>query len=162
MSVSVKFFKITEDAACLKKDVTSEGKLLATKTVTVKGPCSVLSPVISLRWDSTVADANYMQIDDDDFGHRYYFLSPPVLAPGKRMRFTGSVDVLMSWQGQISALSPIVARNESLPSEGRRMIGDGMRPAYCDSMTDITIIGDSTFGGNSYVMLVAGGIKNDS
>lgn len=161
MSITVNFYKITDDALVLNKDITGD-KFLATKTCTIKAPCDVLAPVVVLRWDSDIAQANYMQIDSADFANRFYFITPPQLKPGKRMQFIGSVDPLMSWSAEISALSPLVARNETAPTDNRVMLADAMRPAYCDSMTDISIIGDSTFGGNSYVMLVAGGVKNDS
>ena len=106
MSITAKFYKVSDDPRVINKTLGTA----VDKSITIKGTDSVLNPTITLRYDATIADYNYVYLPDPY--DRYYFLSPPVLAPGKRMTWNCSVDVLMSHKDDIEGLNVIVTRLE--------------------------------------------------
>lgn len=168
MSVTADFYKIKADSRCLQKDL---GSVLASKSITIKDSCSILSPVIVLRYDSTVASCNYVYLGAPF--DRYYFMGSPVLSPGKRMAIPCSVDPLMSHQAAILAMKLNVYRQErDKNSSADDYIGDAQMPTiiapevFTKRIT--TNVGDITFddyssyvGTRQYVMTVVGGLKND-
>lgn len=107
MSNTVKFYTVKDDTIVINKTL---GDATTKTGVKIKGDCSVLSPTLVLKYDETLASANYCYIDAPY--NRYYYLSPPVLSPGGKMTFMGSVDPLMSWKDDIESLSVIVSRKQ--------------------------------------------------
>lgn len=157
MSITATFYTISEDFLYLNKDVSSP---IGTADCTIKSGCSVLNPALVLKYSDTIAAANYMYLPDPF--NRYYFLNPPVLSPGKRMTISGQVDPLMSWADSIKSISCMIVRNESTIGDDRRYLTDTKMPVLSDDEVHNEIFLDSTFGSESYVLSVVGGIKNDT
>lgn len=70
--------------------------IIALKSVTAAGfdASSVMSPEILLAYDSAIFSANYMYIDTFS---RYYYITDVTVIDGHRVKVTGRVDVLMSF-----------------------------------------------------------------
>lgn len=83
---------------------------VATYTGSLRGPCDVLSPVITLNLSSVPTNVNYMYISE--FG-RYYFVT------GWNVEITGlitvslSVDVLETYKELIKATRAVIERQEN-------------------------------------------------
>lgn len=77
--------------------------------VQLKHPCDILNPIFILGYDSSFVSANYLHCSELN---RYYFIDNINLMPGHRMELVCSVDVLMSYAPQISALTCLISRQE--------------------------------------------------
>ena len=167
MSITAKFYKITDDFRVLNKTLGTAKDA----SITIKGSDSVLNPTITIRYDSDLADYNYVYLPAPY--NRYYFLSPPVLAPGKRMTWNCSVDVLMSNLADIKKLSVLVTRMERekyMHSESD-FIDDNRAQVVAQpnvhtieaKLTNFKTSSTGTPGdeGYQYVLAVVGGAKND-
>lgn len=167
MSITAKFYKITDDSRVLNKTLGTP----IDKSITIKGSDSVLNPTITIRYDATLAGYNYVYIPAPY--NRYYFLSPPVIAPGKRMTWNCSVDVLMSNLADIKKLSVLVTRmeREKYMNSEADFIDDNRaqvvaQPNVHTIEADLTNFKTSSTGtppdyGYQYVLAVVGGAKND-
>lgn len=167
MSITAKFYKITDDSRVLNKTLGTPVE----KSITIKGSDSVLNPTITLRYDDTLADYNYVYLPAPY--KRYYFLSPPVISPGKRMTWNCSVDVLMSNKGRIDELSVLVTRmeREKYQYSEADFIDDNRAQVVSQpnvhtieaSLTNFKTSSTGTPGdeGYQYVLAVVGGAKND-
>ena len=71
-------------------------KIIALKSVTATGfnASSVMTPEVLLEYDGVIFSANYMFIDT--FG-RYYYITDIRVIDGHRVKVSGRVDVLMSF-----------------------------------------------------------------
>lgn len=78
-------------------------------TAQLKQPCDVLNPVFIISYSSDYITCNYVHVSD--FG-RYYFINNINLLPGNRAELSCSVDVLMTYADQISAINCVIARYE--------------------------------------------------
>lgn len=160
MSITAKFYKITDDPRVINKTLGTA----TDKSITIKGVDSVLNPTLVLKYDATLATYNYVYLPAPY--DRYYFLSPPVLAPGKRMTFGCSVDPLMSHKDDIEGLNVVVTRLE------RSRYADDDAKKNSDYISDNHAVGlvqpnvhtikavntiFSTYKDWSYVMSVVGG-----
>lgn len=163
MSITAKFYKISDDPRVINKTLGDA----TDKTITIKGVDSVLNPTITLKYDSTLAEYNYVYLPAPY--NRYYFLAPPVLAPGKRMTFGCSVDPLMSYKDDVEGLDVVVTRLE----RGKYATDDNRKNS--DYISDNRAVGlvqpnihtltavATPFNTSSewcYVMSVVGGIAN--
>lgn len=157
MSITATFYKITEDSLYLTKDV--ESTVIGTSSCNIKSACSLLSPVLVLKYNAEIAKANYMYLPEPF--NRYYFLAPPVVSPAKRMTFSATVDPLMSWADAIKNVTCVVSRNETPTASDRKYLTDTKMPVLSDDEVHNEIFLDSTFGSSSYVLSVVGGAKND-
>lgn len=166
MSVSVNFYKISDDPRVLKKTL---GDPLTNTPVaaTVKDNCDILNPTLCLRYNATIAGANYMHIGAPF--NRYYFIEPPVVGPGKRMWITGTVDPLFSWGEDIGKLNVLVTRNEALRT---KEIADARAIATADTTTCSAKFSGTSFNTDEvdanmdsiyhYVLTVVGGLNNQT
>lgn len=165
MSITAKFYKISDDPRVINKTLGTEKE----KTITIKGADSILNPTITIRYDATMTDYNYVFIPEPY--NRYYFLAPPVIAPGKRMTWGCSVDPLMSNKDAIEGLDVIVTRLE------RGKYADDDNRKNSDYISDNHAVGlvqpnvhtveaaaspFNTESDWSYVMSVVGGVPNVS
>lgn len=167
MSNEVTFYKITDDYREINKDITGTKYLGKLSTVKVKGTSGILTPTLVLKYDATYAGANYCYIDAPF--NRYYFLSPPELAPGGRMVFSGSVDPLMSFKDEINALNVIIRRKTG---SNVKEIADGKAQTLTrPSILTIESTGGTEFVGMAaqdddtlyhYILTVVGGADNSS
>ena len=168
MSITAKFYKITDDSRVLNKTLGTPTDSI----ITIKGSDSVLNPSITLRYDATLASYNYVYIPAPY--NRYYFLSPPVISHGKRMTFNCSVDVLMSNKDKINNLDVLVTRmeREKYTNSESDFIDDNRAQALTQPNVH-TIKGDGTpfttyndgppeDYGFQYILTVVGGAANDS
>lgn len=73
---------------------------------------NIITPVIYLDYADSYLNANYAYIPDL---HRYYFVNNLDLELGKRIIFSLSVDVLMTYANQIRACNATVVRSEMFP-----------------------------------------------
>lgn len=165
MSNTVTFYKITDDSAVLNKSLTEGNTLGTLSTVKVKGNCGILQPSLVLKYDASIAAANYCHIDSPY--NRYYFLSPPVLSPGGRMTFTGTVDALMSWAPEIMKLPVYTSRKESIDGSMYRFLADPTLPCTCGNVIHTAQFKNSPFtepdGTDQYryILTVVGGLNNE-
>lgn len=106
--MTVTFYKIYDDRHVVTKTLDNTTKIKE-KTCTLKSECSILEPELELAYDGDLLAANYMYIP---VFNRCYFLRPPVLG-AQRMRFTGEVDPLTSWDSDIRKLQCVVERQEN-------------------------------------------------
>lgn len=121
----------------------------------LKEPCSILRPVVILtrslvgaQW----ASANYAYIPAFN---RYYFIDNITVLNGGLIQVEMSVDVLMTYAGNILDSQQEVVRSESLNS---KMYIDTEMPLQANKIITPVIIGgfpDSS--GNNYYLTVAGG-----
>ena len=130
-----------------------------TDTFIFKQPCSVFNPEVLIAKE-TLAKANFSQINYayiPSLG-RYYFVDDITMENDGILRFSMSVDVLMTYRTQILKSKQFVARSQSLDS---RLYIDSERPIQANKLikpNDACVLGlfpQST--GNNYVMTVAGG-----
>lgn len=156
MSIQATFYKVSEDTLYLTKNLSG---VLGTAACTLKSACSLLSPVLVLKYNAELAEANYMHLPDPF--NRYYFLSPPVVSPGKRMTFSATIDPLMSWADDIKNITCVISRNQTASRTDTRYLTDSNFPVLADAEVHNQIFLDSTFGSSSYVLSVVGGVKND-
>lgn len=168
MSITAKFYKITDDARVINKTLPTS----VDKSVTIKGVDSVLSPTIMLHYDSGIVDKNYVYLPAPY--NRYYFLAPPVLSPGKRIAFSCSVDPLMSNRADIDKLSVLISRMQRAQYSGSEsdFIDDNraqalMQPNVHTIAASTTpfkkhYAGTAADPGWTYVLTVVGGVKNDT
>ena len=73
---------------------------------------SILTPVIALDYATAYLRANYAYIPELS---RYYFVGDPQLELGKRIIFTCTVDVLMSYSEGIKNCPATIVRSEAYP-----------------------------------------------
>lgn len=166
MSVTAKFYKITDDARVLNKTLGTASD----KTCKIKGTDSILTPTLVLKYDATIAACNYVYIPAPY--NRYYFMSPPVLSPGGRMTIPCTVDPLMSNKSNIESLDVVVTRMERTQYNGAEsdFIDDNRAQALtipnvhtveADSTPFNTQISSTATTGYTYILSVVGGVKND-
>lgn len=167
MSITAKFYKITDDSRVINKTLGTP----VDKSITIKGSDSVLSPTITIRYDATLASYNYVYIPAPY--NRFYFLAPPVISPGKRMTWNCSVDALMSNLAQINNLNVLVTRMErqAYQSSESDMIDDNRAQVVAQPNVHTIEAFSSPFKTSStgtppdygfqYVLAVVGGAKND-
>lgn len=162
MSNTITFYTVKDDTAVINKTL---GTATVKSGIKVKGDCSVLNPTFILKYDASLASANYCYIDAPY--NRYYYLSPPVLSPGGRMTFTGSVDPLMSWKTEIDAMEVIISRKqrEHYSNSDVDYIADTkaqavVQPSVLTVQADKTPFNTSIWSSHAnYVLTVAGGLK---
>ena len=163
MSITAKFYKVDDDPRVINKTLGTA----TDKSITIKGTDSVLNPTIVLKYDSTLATYNYVYLPAPY--DRYYFLAPPVLAPGKRMTFNCSVDPLMSHKDAIEGLNVVVTRMErgKYDDDDSRKNSDYISDNNAVGLVQpnvhtITAVGTpfDTTKTWSYVMSVVGGVAN--
>lgn len=82
-----------------------------TYTGVLKDETSVLDPVFEVESDSSLANCNYVWIEEFN---RYYYVTNIISVTDKLWRLTCHVDVLMTYKPQIKAHGAIVSRQQNL------------------------------------------------
>lgn len=164
MSITAKFYTITDDPRVINKTLGTA----TDQIITIKGVDSVLNPTIVLKYSETLSKCNYVYLPAPY--DRYYFLAPPVLAPGKRMTFGCSVDPLMSHKDEIEVLDVVVTRLErgkyGYDDKNRRnsdFISDNRAVGLVQPNVHTIMAAATPFNTSSewcYVMSVIGGVAN--
>lgn len=88
--MNVTLYNNSSDDNVVSKNIT------ALKSVSATGfdASSVMTPTLILAYDSTIFSANYMYIDTFQ---RYYYITDITVIDGHRLKVSGRVDVLMSF-----------------------------------------------------------------
>lgn len=81
----------------------------ATVSCYVKDSCSLFNPSFVLDYKASYVSCNYVYVPDWD---RYYFITNATFDQGGKYILNCQVDVLMSFNSDIKALSPTVVRQE--------------------------------------------------
>lgn len=114
--MEIKFYYNQSDERAINKTIVNETEFLGE----IRGSANIMSPTIRFQ-DSDVIRYNYCYIPDFQ---RYYFVtSVTAIAPNVYdIQFT--VDVLMSFRGDIVQLPCIISR-QSMTTNGDEYIDDG-------------------------------------
>ena len=122
MSHEAVFYRVNTDPRTLNKVL---GGTLTTQAVNFKEGYDKLNPVIELRYDPTLTNIytqmdqmNYVRIDtgatNEDFKYRYYFVNRVSIDRTGLFRIELHLDVLMTWQKFIKALTVTLDRSETI------------------------------------------------
>ena len=108
MAINISLYQISEDERAFPKAL---GTPVATHQITLKGGCSIDSPVVSFSAGSAImATLNYAYIDT--FG-RYYFIRDRKMTVNGVCELTLESDVLQSFAAEIKALPATITRTEN-------------------------------------------------
>ena len=122
MSHEAVFYRVNTDPRSLNKTL---GGTLTTQSVNFKEGYDKLNPVIEIRYDPTLTNIytqmdqmNYVRIDtgatNEDFKYRYYFVNRVSIDRTGLFRIELHLDVLMTWQKFIKALTVTLDRSETI------------------------------------------------
>ena len=122
MSHEAVFYRVNTDPRALNKTL---GGTLTTQSVNFKEGYDKLNPIIELRYDPTLTNIytqmdqmNYVRIDtgatNEDFKYRYYFVNRVSIDRTGLFRIELHLDVLMTWQKFIKALTVTLDRSETI------------------------------------------------
>lgn len=126
-----------------------------------KDDCSILSPVFIVKYDAALLAANYAYCADFS---RYYFITDITVMTGGRLRITARVDVLGTYGAAIKALTALMTRQESEPTE----IVDSYLPLKRNKITkvyeftggDFNIDTANNTSHNFVLNIMGGGVDN--
>ena len=114
MSVSLTLYKVTDEPNVLNKTLPSGSGLSANITGTFKDPNDFINPEIIIDQSaSTISNKNYFKITSSPINRCYFITDITILGP-RLYKIKGHVDVLMSFNTDIKALTGIVERQENL------------------------------------------------
>ena len=105
--MTITLYKVTEDRRQLTKTCDNTTKV-AELSATIKGECSIMSPVLEVAYNSLILSANYVYIGS---WNRYYYIEN-IHFDSQRLYIECSVDVLMSHKSDIKELECMVERAE--------------------------------------------------
>lgn len=108
MALSGTLYKITDDKIVVKKHADASHKL-ADISLSLKGDCDIMSPVLEVAYSADVMSANYLYVST--WG-RYYYIEDKILS-SQRVILQLSEDVLMTYKTDILKLKCVVARQEN-------------------------------------------------
>ena len=83
--------------------------LIKTVTGNLKNDCSIISPIIDIKYDENLFSCNYLYIQEFN---RYYFINDIIVKSGEVLTLTCKVDVLESSKNEIDTMQVRVIRNE--------------------------------------------------
>lgn len=143
-------FQNKSDHKVIQKDI---GQPIKEYTgVKLKENCSILSPVFTVTGFTDFETANYLYAED--FG-RYYFIDDIVTLNYDMIELHCSVDVLYTYQEQISQTKFVWVRSSTLNSG---FFPDPEWALQANKANENYIIGQfPTSTGNNYTLTVAGG-----
>ena len=160
MSHEAVFYRVNTDPRSLNKTL---GGTLTTQSVNFKEGYDKLNPVIEIRYDPTLTNIytqmdqmNYVRIDtgatNEDFKYRYYFVNRVSIDRTGLFRIELHLDVLMTWQKFIKALTVTLDRSETI-FNGYLPDGEysalGYRAIVCKAFPD-------ALDDDSYVLMTTG------
>lgn len=121
---------------------------------TLRYPCSILDPVITIE-RQVPTGFNYVQIVDFN---RFYFVRNIVTETANTIVVSMHVDVLMSFNHQIRQCNAIIRRQEN---QFNLLLDDGIFKAYQDTRHKV-IRFPRSMDSFSYVLAIAGNSEPDS
>ena len=105
--MTVDLFKTSSNKLRVNKSLTNQ----LTKSFTCKGSCDLLSPIITLNYDTQILSRNYAYIAA--FGRYYYYSKPPEVVPGQSITLYLHVDVRQTYASAIRSCKARVTRSQS-------------------------------------------------
>lgn len=129
--------------------------------------CSILSPVLKLRYNSELMGYNYFYIPA---WNRYYFMESPELQPGEIMIIRGSEDYLYSHISEIGELECNIIRQENLytAESGKFILDNEITKSGKSFVKTLKFEKDGANFFNydvsnkhCYLLTIVGGVKND-
>lgn len=153
--MTVKLYSVTDDPKTLHKTLGEPIEL----SCTLVYPTNISTPTIRISSTNFTPDLNYMYLSDFN---RYYFIDPDkvIYDNGGAIVITGRVDVLKSYENDISALNVNVIRQENA---GITKIVDNKITVTPNKKLDYYMCDKTPFNIRSvaneynYVIVVAGG-----
>ena len=111
--MTVDFYKTTDAPNVANKTLTDKKSV---ENVKPFNPCNIDEPSFLMDYDSTLNSYNYCYVSE--FG-KYYYVSPPTLETGHKMRINCTCDVLKTYYDDICNCVGMITRSESVgaPSE---------------------------------------------
>ena len=159
---SLNLYKFTGDKKQLRKS--DNWTLIETISGNWRQDTDILKPVfdISPTNTSTIAkltkETNYVYVAD--FG-RYYYVDDIICKAGNIIELYLSVDVLMSWGTEILALSEGIVSRNSEADNSNIYLDDSELHIYNNPNIQTYAFnyanGSPTFGGQEFILAVAGG-----
>lgn len=131
-------------------------------------PCPIFSPVLKLRYSSTLIGYNYFYIPD---WNRYYFMETPEVHPGEIAIIRGSEDYLYSNMEEIKALICNIIRQEYYSDDKYIMDNEITKSgkSYVKTLEfkssgnhDANFFNHDVGSKHCYLLTVIGGIDNTS
>ena len=120
--MTVSFYTTADDPRKIAKSMTVVETDIQ---CSVYGACSLITPVIILKYDSNLINANYMFISDFN---RWYFISDHRLDIGQQLYISGVIDVLQTYGNEIKSCTGTCIRNGGI---GRpSYVPDNSLPLY--------------------------------
>ena len=107
MAISVKFYKVTDDARTVQKTLGTAKEY----NCVLKDKTELLDPVLTIQTTDDLSLYNYVYIAA--FG-RYYFITKPATVINGLWSFECHVDVLKSWYDEFKNLSGTLVRSENV------------------------------------------------
>lgn len=107
MAISVKFYKVTDDAKTVRKTLGTAKEY----NCVLKDKTELLDPVLTIQTTDDLSVYNYVYIAA--FG-RYYFITKPATVINGLWSFECHVDVLKSWYDEFKNLSGTLVRSETV------------------------------------------------
>lgn len=141
----VNFFTCTDDPRTLNKTLNYN---LTAECIVYNG-CSIISPVLKLRYNPTIVNCNYFFIPE---WRRYYSIDNLSVDNGKMLYVTGTVDPIYTFRDSILTCNATAIRNEGIGSP--TYIPDSSLPLYPESdyVTSLSI-GNYAIAGNYHYLL---------
>lgn len=142
--MNVEFYKCSDDPRVLNKSLQN----VATVNCQIYDSCSILAPVLMLRYDSNIMNSNYIRIPD---WNRFYYINNINVDNAKTMYVTAAVDVLNTYKEQILNCNATAIRNENT---GTTYVPDSSFPLYpcSDFVTSLAIGTYETAGTYHYIL----------
>lgn len=121
--MTVTFYVVEDDNRVVNKNLGEP--VLTLSTVKCKEDVDILNPVLELKNDTNLMNANYFYVDTWE---RFYYITDKE-TNNLGLFITGHVDVLKTYNTEIRALQGVVGRNESkyntyIPDEKMKISSD--------------------------------------
>lgn len=150
--MKINFYQITDDPRTVEKNLR---EFIYPVEATLLGSCSVHDPQLVLSYNPLLLSSNYFEIVE---WKTFYFMSDPVVTPGRRCTISGHEDVLMTHKEKILALNAYCSRCES---KFERYAVDSKVPSLVTSIVTNLQFSGHVFAANGsqrqYLLSVKGG-----
>lgn len=156
--MTLKFYNNTSDNNVVDKEISQ----LFSIDGTLRQPCSILNPVITIARDTLdVVKCNYMYSQDFK---RYYYITDIVSINNKLWEIHCRVDVLMTYKDEFLPLNALINRQAT---EANLYLADGTVPLLPQKIIETVPISGMNFSTNSIgtnttiVLATVGKLKGD-
>lgn len=139
------FYKTSDDPRRINKTLSTVGTATAAPTAAV----DMLTPVLTLNYNSALLSANYVYISEFS---RYYYIQNLEIDTAQRLNISCAIDVLMSHAKEIKNCNVIAKRSET---KYNLYLRDDNAPTEQKTQVQIKTLknGNPQFGGGSFIMV---------